>query len=376
MKTRLTILLFLLVLSLSGCIESQEIERLDLVNARGVDDAEDGLLETSLVSFQFTGQSTDVTNIISARGRTLKGTLDRAENKSVFNLAPGKTKVTIYGKQIAKKGILPLLDTQARDARINDNMYLAVSSTTAKEILYLDEEELDVNVGQYLYELIYDHSRDHNFPRETLQNFIRTYYASGQDNILPLFEISKSKPKLSGIAVFRGDKLVGELEVSEGIFINLINRSVKDQRLEISLPMEPFKAYLQGKTSLQHKKIETAYEITDGKSKTKLVDEKDLSFQTKTNIKLRLTEISANINLGENTIKLIEKELEKKIENHFEDLLSKLKDLKADSLGYGKYYTSTKRGQHTTPEEWQQKFPKINVDFNVDVHILRHGMEE
>jgi len=374
---RITIIFFLLTLSLSGCVEYQEIEKLDLINARGVDDAEDGLLETTLVSFQFTGQSNDISNTTSEHGRTLKGTLDKAEEKSVFKMAPGKTKVTIYGKKMAEKGILPLLDTQSRDARINDNMYLAVSSTTAKEILNLNEEQkLPINIGQYLYELIYGHSHDHNFPRETLQNFIRTYYVSGQDNILPLFEINKGRPKLGGIAVFRGDKMVGELDLTDGTFINLINRNVKEERLEISLPLEPFKAYVEDKTSLQHNKLETAYVITDGKSKTKLVDVNNLSYQTKMNIKLRLTEISAEIELDRNIIELLEEEVEKKVKNHFKVLLSKLQDLKADSFGFGRYYTGTKKGKHITSEEWHQMFPKINVDFKVDVEIINHGMEE
>src|SRR5699024_10997761 len=135
MKGHIISLLLLISLLLTGCIEAEEIEQLGLINARGVDIGEDNLLDTTLIVFQFIARSEESTNSIPGRGKTIKGAMEGAERASVFKLAPGKNKITLFGREVAEKGFIPLLDTQDRDARIPDLMYFAVSDTAAKETL-------------------------------------------------------------------------------------------------------------------------------------------------------------------------------------------------------------------------------------------------
>src|SRR5690625_7305121 len=87
MKGNIISLILLLSILLTGCIEAEEIEKLGLINARGVDTGEDNLLETTLVVFQFSAQSEDNTKIIPGRGKTIKGAMEDAEHASVFKLA-------------------------------------------------------------------------------------------------------------------------------------------------------------------------------------------------------------------------------------------------------------------------------------------------
>src|SRR5699024_3690212 len=56
MKGNIISLILLLSILLTGCIEAEEIEKLGLINARGVDTGEDNLLEPTLVVFQFSAQ--------------------------------------------------------------------------------------------------------------------------------------------------------------------------------------------------------------------------------------------------------------------------------------------------------------------------------
>lgn len=369
----------LLSLFLVGCIESQEIEKLGVINARGMDIAEgEDLLETTLVVFQFSAQSEKITKIISGKGKTVDGAVEDAEHASVFRLAPGKIKLSLYGKEMAEEGILPLLDSQARDARLPDLMYLAVSKTTAKEVLSVDEEQLSADVGQFLHGLIENHSTDHNVPRKTLQDFLRIYYDIGQDNVLPLFEIQNDLPKLSGIALFKADKMVAELSNEETILINLMDRTVKERMLELSLPIEPFKDYLEERENGDsEKEVEIAVLIKKGNSKTKMSDEENLIFETDTKMELRLLEQSAGIVLNDaHVIDILEKEIKKDMEARFEKFLSKLQALESDPFGYGRYYRSSQKGKDLTRDEWREKFPSIDVKFNVDVEVIRHGVTD
>lgn len=359
-------------------MQTKEIEKLGLMNAGGIDLLDDDQIETNLVVFHFSKQSKSVAKLISGKGKTIKGASEDAEKSSIFKLAPGKLKLTVFGKEMAEKGILPSLDTLARDARLPDLMYLSVSKTTAKEILSVDEEGISTDVGQFLHGLIENHSTDHNVPRKSLQDFLRIYYDIGQDNVLPLFEIKENVPKLSAIAVFKGDEFVGEVTNEEAVLINLMDGTVKEQILELSLPLEPFESYLEKRENRnQEEKVEIIVLIRKGKSKTELVDNENLVFHTDTTMELRLLEQSAGIKLEDpHVIKLMEKEIKKEMENRFEKLLTKLKELETDPFGYGLYYKSSEQGKDLTRKEWREKFPEIDVKFNVDAKVIRHGVTD
>lgn len=374
MNNRICFSLLCICFLLISCIPPEEIEELSIINARGIDVIEDDLLETTLVVFQFEEQTTSMTKVISGKGKTMKGAAEDANHETNFLLTPGKIKLEVFGKEMAEKGILPYLDTLARDARMADMMYLSVSKTTAKEILSIEEETISVNIGDFLFELIENHTTDHNIPRKTVQDFLRIYYDIGQDNVLPIFS-DGDIPKLEAIAIFLGDKYVGEITNKEAVYVNLMDRTVKNQLLELSLPNEPFKPYLEKRENQENKQeIQTGFLITKGSSKTKLIDTENLKFETKTTVQLRLLEETEGVFIeGEHVTKLLEKEIKKKMEKSFKQLLTKLQELEADSFGYGRHYRIKQKNGELSRKEWREKFPKIDVDFQVDAQIIRHG---
>jgi len=370
------IILSLLSLLLVSCIQTQEIDKLGLINVSGIDSSNDDQIQMSLVVFQFSEQSEEVTKLVSGKGKTIKGALDDAGESSTFRLTSGKIKLTVFGKDLAEKGLIPHLDTQSRDARLPDLMYLSVSQTTAKEILSVDTKELSTDTGKFLHGLIENHSTDHNIPRKTLQDFLRIYYDIGQDNVLPLFEVIENIPKLSAIGVFKADKLVGEITNEEAILINLKDRTVKEQMLELSLPLEPFEPYLEKREDREkEEKVDVTVMIKKSKSKTKLIDEENLIFETNTKMEMSLLEQSAGIKFNEQHVnKLMEKAIEKEMEDRFNKLLAKLIKLESDPFGYGLYYKSSRKGMELTRKEWREKLPEIDVKFKVDADIIRHGV--
>lgn len=367
---------FLICLLLAGCIQTEEIEKIGVINARGIDLLkEEDALEATLIVFQFSPQSEEFTKLVSGKGKTVDGAVEDAEHSSVYKLAPGKIKLSLYGKDMAEQGLLPLLDGQARDARLPDLMYLAVSETTAKEVLSVDEQEISVDVGQFIHGLIENHSTDHNIPRKTLQDFLRIYYDVGQDNVLPMFKIENDAPKLSQNALFKDDKMIGTINNKEAILINLMDRTVREQMFEVSLPLEPFQEYILSKDKNDNQeKAEIAFIIQKGKSKTKMLDLEKLVFETNTKMNIRLVEQSAGIRLEDpKAVKTLEKEIEKNINDQFHKLLKKLQQLQSDPFGYGRYYKKDPKGKNLTRDEWREKLPNIDVTFNIDLKIIGHG---
>lgn len=378
MKIRKLTVLFLLSLLLVSCIEAEQIEKIGIINARGLDLLEDDLLETTLVIYQFSSESDTISKTRSGKGYTVKGAIEDTEHTTSFRLTPGKIKLEMFGIKIAEKGILPYLDTLTRDAQMSDMMYLTLSDTTAKDILSVDEKVISKNVGQFLYELIENESTDHNIPRKTLHDFFQIYYEVGKDNVIPIFEMHEGIPRQKAIAILQGDKYIGEIGSEQAILINLMNSTIKRQMIEVSLPITPFKDHLEKRENPDNREvIHTAFRIEKGNSNTTLVDEENLLFQTDTKIKMRLLEQSAGVILNdENTLKLLEKEVGKQIQYRFQELLDELQKMNADPFGYGRFYRIKQKDGKLTEANWREKFPQLKVNFNVDVKIIRHGLIE
>lgn len=374
MNRRIITSFFFVSFLLSSCIPSEEIEELAIINARGIDVAEGDILDATLVIFHFEEQGTALTKVISGKGKTMSGAVEDANHESNFLLTPGKIKLELFGKEMAEKGILPYLDTLSRDARMADMIYLAISKTTAKEILSISEERISINIGDFLYGLIENHTTDHNIPRKTVQDFLRVYYDVGKDNVLPIFS-GGDIPKLDAIAIFLGDKFVGEISNKKAVYLNLVDRTVRNQLLELSLPYEPFEPYIEKREGRKEKEdIHTGFLIAKGNSKTKVIDKKKLTFETKVKVQLRLLEETEGVIFkDEHVIKLLESEIAKKMEYDFQQLLTKVQELKADPFGYGRHYRVSQKSGELTRQEWLEKFPQIDVKFKVDAQVIRHG---
>lgn len=379
MNLKMISLLVSLVFLLVSCIPSEQIEEMAIITARGVDIIDEDTLDTTLVAFQFEGQSDQITKILSGKGKTLKGAMNNADLESVFSITPGKIQVELYGMETAQKGIVPLLDTLQRDARVSNTMFLSVSNTTAKEILTTSEENISMNIGQFLHDLIENNATDHNFPKVTLQDFLRVYYDIGKDNALPIIELHDDNiPRVTKIGLFKGDELVGDLSIQEATLLNLLDKTVTEKLFEITLPIQPFNEYLEKREGRNEKEsLHTSFLIEKGKSKTKLMNVESLTFQTEVHLDLRLVEQDEGITIKNGqVIQLLEKEIKKKMESDFEELLNKTQDLQVDPFGYGVIYRISQRDHNLTRKEWREKYPKINVDFKVNPKIYRHGTTE
>jgi len=373
----------LLSIMLIGCnspkIPTEQVEQMGIITARGTDLTNDKSIEATLVIFQFDVQSDSITKVLSGNGKTIKGAEDNANLESPFKLTSGKVQIELYGKETAEDGIMPYLDALQRDAAVNNSMYLAISNTTAKEVLLLNNENTTMNMGQLLYETINSSASEKMLPGVTLQDFMRKFYDVGIDNVLPVFDIEKNnRPKIKKIALFNAGQYVGDLTLQDNTLLNLINTSVKDQRLDFSIPISPFIDYLEkdeDKKKSEH--VQVSIRIIKGKTKTKLIDKDRLKFESNITITARLQEQSSQIIFDNIKVtKLLEKELEKKMVEDLEALLETTQKLTADPFGYGKIYRTKQRDEKLQDEEWREKYPEIEVDFNVDLNIIRHGTTE
>ncbi|RDW19845.1 Ger(x)C family spore germination protein [Oceanobacillus chungangensis] len=376
MKTLHCLLLIMICLTLGSCVQSKQIEKLSVVTSRGTDQLENSEIETTLMIFQFTKPEGIVINPVFGKGKTIKGALANANLESRFELVAGKIQLELYGMELAKKGIFPYLDTLNRDARLPDSMYLAISVPTAKEVLTTKEQSISNNVGEHIHGLIKENAKDHFLPRVTLQTFLSKYYDIGVDPALPIIEIKDSIPKIRSIAILRDDKLVGEIESNYLLLFKILEETVRNEKFELLLPMKPFEKYLKNYTDTTKStdKLNIALGLVKSKVDTSLIDNKNNVFQTDLWLDVNLLELSEPVDLNnDKSLKLLEKEINKKIEADAKGVLARIQKMNGDTFGYGKIYRTHQKNGKLTDELWHEIYPTIKVNFNVKTTITRHG---
>lgn len=372
-------LLLSFVFFLSACLPpTQQIEKLAIISARGIDITENNEMEKTLNLIRFDPEADSIFTTVSGSAKTLKGAREDAGYQTGYILKEGQLSVELYGKEAAQRGIAPYISGSVRDARVSDTMKLAVSNTTAKEIFESNSEKAKT-MGQYLDYLIDKEEKQDRLPPSGLHDFTRKATTKGQDGALPLIGLKNNEPTILGMAIFQDYKYVTDISRHEGMLLNLFLHKLVNTPIELTFPLKPFKKYVE-KASGENRNIDKEHElsalflIVKGKSKSKVTNLQNLSFDTKISLELNLEETSLAIQIDDEKVyKRIEKEVEKKIKNDYEQLLKKCQEVNSDPFGYGKIYRANTKDGKVTSEEWRSKFPDIKVDYNVDVKLMHTG---
>lgn len=360
---------------LSSCLNTQQLEDLGVITSRGIDLTEDDKVELNMAILHFQANVTSPTTIVTGVSNTIKGALEDANQEISQRLVPGKLQLEIYGREIAEMGINPLTDTLIRDANIPDNTLLAVARGKARDIFHIESTNISSNLGEFLHGLIEPTGETHMFPSISLHRFAFVVNNEGADPILPIISVRDGIPTITGIALFKDDKMKGELPIEDEHLVKMTDRTVRGEFLEISVPIESISDYLVKKEQTDdERELNLVFLIEQGRTKTNLLDKEKLKFKSDVTMELYLQEISQSYKLTDpKAIKQLEKALEKVIEEKYKRILHHLKELNTDSFGYGIYYRIKNEGGKLTDKEWDKKFPNIDVTFNVDVNIIRHG---
>lgn len=375
---KLIILISLLILSLliTGCPQMRQLDTLGIITARGIDINDEDLIKSNFVMLQFEEQSEEITNIVSGVGNTSMGAIENADNESNFLLEPGDLQLDLYGLKAAKKGIAPHLDILNRNTHTPDLVYLALSKTTAEEVINVQEQDFTTNIGQYLHKNI-DKTGESpkHFPKMDLQRFMLYYKDVGRDPILPIFEILDGKPKINSIGVLQSDKYVGQLPIDNTILFNLHFTNVQEDWLQVSIPSEPFQRDLHEKSPQSSDNINMTIEILKNKSQIKL-NRGSLEFNHSISLQGNLTDTSSYGQLDlqdQKVLKKIEKEVKKELKRRYEKLLEELQDFNSDPFGYGEVYRQHLRHEKLTTDKWRKLYPDIKVNYDLDVNLIYHG---
>ncbi|MEH7299864.1 Ger(x)C family spore germination protein [Neobacillus drentensis] len=376
-RSKLLLLLACCMTIMTGCVEQKPLEKLGLITTAGYDLIGKEQIKGIVVVQKFDPMAKSATKVISAISKTSKG-LRQAENlKSNQKLVSGQLRSVVYSRELAEKGIIQLVDTLNRDAAIGNMVYLTIADQTAEEIMKIDYSKTNINLGTYIYNLIKQNVEGEQIISPTLQEFNHNYYDIGKDPVLPILKMQGGDVVISGVGLFREDRLVDELKQSQLFFLKILVDKYKAGTLELGFKKEELQdIMLKGlvQTPL-YNKIYLTIDNIRSKSKIKLIDKQNLKFKVEIKLDSRLLEMTEPLDLSKPaTVKLLEKKMNKAMEKQVEDLLYHLRELDIDPIGFGNEYEVHYRGQQISKEKWRELYKKAEFDVQVKNRIEKTGV--
>jgi len=374
MKKKLFLFLLLLttcVTTLSGCWDYVELEDVSIVTGFAVDKNEKGeyLLTVEIVDVSQEEKEAKINaQLLESSGSTLLDAIRNAFKTTAPVLYWGHAEIIIFSQEVAREGIIDIIDFVHRSPKLRTNIRLLVSrEKTAKEIL--ESASITTNIRSFeIREMIELHNKFLKVPDVQMNEFINDLSAEGISPVLAaviLIEVKgKKTSQLSGTAVFKKDKFIGFLDEEETKFLHFVKENCKGGLIIVEDGSEEMK---------------TSIDISKSKVKLKPVySGNKLTMNIRVSIEGTLDEYRTKNNYyySSDDITALEKKAEEQLAEDIRRAIRKLQeDFNADILGFG----STVKAEmpklwKKIGNQWDDMFKNIDVNVEISMDIYNSGL--
>ncbi|KZZ82684.1 Ger(x)C family spore germination protein [Bacillus sp. SJS] len=352
------LILFSSALALSGCIPQQQIlEELQLIKTIGYDYVDDDVIlgtggSTSIPHGQ---QSLPSDESFSASGHTSKQIRQKLQNETTKPIVIGRVGVVLFSETLAEHGIAALLDNLQRDPEIGRDIYLALAEKSAQEIIKANYSTT-IPTSNYIFDLI-QQSMEQSLPKTNLHGFLYRYYGKGLDAFMPIVRQFDSKLIITGIGIFKADKLVQKISAEDAYYLKMTSDKIEKGIFEVSY---------KGKNL----SIENLFSKPDLKIK-----KKGAHYYAELNLEVkgRISEGGGLRMTNKDVMRRIELATDKKVRTKIKQLIQSFKENQVDPIGLKR---KAMQNRSFSKKEWDQQYDKMPIDVNVKVTILHAGIME
>lgn len=376
---RVTALILLTLIILSGCWDKTEIEDRAFVMAIGIDSTTS--LKKYIVTFQFPNVSQIAKGTSGGGGGGGKASFSVSEvadtifsasrhistrlNKTLYL---GHTQVVILGKDIVsnKDKFQEVLDSLDRSYELSRKLYLLVTPGRAQDIL-LKDYKLEPNTGAYIQDIFKHFSRTSIFPNVDYNKVMKSLHETNGNAIIPKIVAGKDEIKVAGSAIIKDYRLAGWLEDGENMGYMWLTGLVKGGDVTFEMPSEG--GSIKVPFNIANVTMKKSAEEKNGK----------IIYRIKLDVEGDVTEYifeKHGYMMDTNVLNTMEKKANDTIKSMINKALMRFqKELKVDMIGVGDYIQKYKPGLwKKVGPDWKKMFPNIEVKVEVLSHIRRVGL--
>ncbi|WP_158289591.1 Ger(x)C family spore germination protein [Paenibacillus flagellatus] len=364
----------LLPLLLGGCWDRTEVNDIAIVMATGVDKEKDGYRISVIIPLPGnmggasgggggSGGQAPYT-IDSEKGRTLREANARLQSRLSRRLFYAHRKVLLIGEELAKEGLVEVMDITARVAENRLTSYMAVTKGKAYDVLNASPK-LERFSSEAMRELL----KSDNTIQVQVKDVVIRMSGEGQDAILPYVEVIRSegtkKPseelQISGFAYTRNGKMVGVAKGDEANGMRWLTESFNPYVETVEMK--------NGLVSLIVRRGESAIRpsVVGGKIRYRIRAEGEATI---------LEAQDGNEYEHERNIERLEEQLEKKIREDMAAAMRVVKTDRSDFPGFGVVLKRTFPGRWRDEwrREWETAIRDVEPEYEVNMVVNRTGM--
>lgn len=374
------IALILCLVFISGCWDRREIKTLGIVAAIGIDQSSDG--GKFLYTFQVI-KPREVQHPKSDGGASESGgvggssvwvgqsggqTPDEAIRNITFQnsrrLFFAHNQAVVIGMDTAKKGVMPLIDLDLRYPQIRVSEWVIIAKGKAGDILSA-KSNLEVIPAFGISGLITEGKYSSKAIPVRLQDFFATLIDGSRASVAPqieAFDVGKEKfLRLSGTAVFKKDRWVGEFNETETRGLMWIQGKVEQGVIDIA-----------GRNG----KRQAAIDISGSNSNIEAeIHHGDIFIRLHVDTQGELGNILILEDFSTpDKLHALEKLEAKAIREEILAAWKKARLLKADVFGFGDaVHQQYPRQWQSMKKDWERIFPTIHLSIKVNTVLKRVG---
>lgn len=270
----------------------------------------------------------------------------------------GFERVNILSEKLAYSGIKNILNFTLMTPQVSDKVYFVICKGEASDILkYTDKK--NTNAGETIEGLIKT-APDYNFfsKKFTFLDILMSTGAEGKNIILPYVELSDKGIMISGLALFKSDRMIAATNMKEAKYINLLKFNNVKGLISIQKNAKEYIDFLA-----KSKRKVKCYKNNDN---YKFIIELVLNGQVTDN------ELYKNLFKDAAEIKKLEKDIEKQVMQECKIYIEKInKQYKTDVLDLGDYAAS-KYGRDTDAD-WNKIVSNSDIEIKVKAKLIKQG---
>jgi len=360
---------------LTGCWDRREINDIAFVLGTAVD-KEGSAYRTSVqvaLPGELGGASGKGTNggkgwyIESKLGETVRLSTSAVQKSNSRELNVSTRRSLIIGEKLAQEGIASMLDVFTRIPQNRLLSVVAVTEGPAYKIL-----DTDASIEPYPAEMVRELILSYTKNPIRIVTLLDELLSEGIDVTLPIVKVDPSVPSkigeivknisIDGIAIFKGDRMVGTLKGDLAKIIILGMNQNKNLEMTIPSPVG-----------------EGTLEILFRHSHVKLVPKiqgNDVTMQVNMQLVGTVTESASDFSpTSDMGMRKLEESVEKKVQSDLTKALAVLQNqYHSDSLGFGQTIQHKKpKDWYRLKNRWQDIYPHVKVEIAVDMHLETVG---
>lgn len=362
----LSFISLLLLMSVTGCWNYFEVDDISIVAGVAIDkgESEDKLSMTAEIVDTKEGMKTSQAGfkMITLSGETLFDIVRGMISITGKRLFWSHSKAIILSEELAREGVIKVIDWYNRDTETRSDVYIFVSKEkTAQEVI--SQSSVTESIMSYsLAQLMRSEKNVSTAPVVEIWDFIDKLETSGEYAIAPLIYIhEKNKvknPRVSGTALFDMDKMIGTLSGEETKYMLFIKDKINGGVLIVNDE--------SGKPAF-------SLEILSNKTKVKPVwIEGKLQIQINTLTHAGLDEVMEAEGFNKPDSKVdIEKRAAKELQKQILSVIHRVqKEYHTDIFGFGEHlHEKLPRTWSKIEKSWKQEFTDVDVVVNSKVKI-------